>query len=100
KKRGSGNINTYMVVKQKRFSVPVSAIILTVTAVSVSAMKRRGGMGINLAIGISIALSYVFFDKMFGTLAEESSMSPVLAVSLPNVFFAILAVYLLRNAKR
>jgi lipopolysaccharide export system permease protein len=100
RERGSSNINTYMVVKQKRFSVPVSAFILTVIAVSVSAMKRRGGMGINLAIGIFIAFSYVFFDKMFGTLAEKSSMSPILAVWLPNVFFAILALYLLRNAKR
>jgi len=100
KQRGSDKINTYIVVKQKRFSVPVSAFILTIIAVSVSAMKRRGGMGINLAIGIFIAFSYVFFDKMFGTLAEKSSMSPILAVWLPNVFFGILAIYLLRNAKR
>lgn len=98
--RGSANINTYLVVKYKRYSVPVSAFILTIIAVSVSAMKRRGGMGINLALGIFIAFSYVFFDKMFGTLAEKSSISPMLAVWLPNIIFGILAIYLLRNAKR
>ena len=100
KLRGSGNINTYLVVKYKRYAVPVSAFILTIIAVSVSAMKRRGGMGINLAIGIFIAFSYVFFDKMFGTLAEKSSISPMLAVWLPNIIFGLLAIYLLRNAKR
>lgn len=100
KLRGSGNINTYLVVKYKRYAVPVSAFILTIIAVSVSAMKRRGGMGINLAIGIFIAFSYVFFDKMFGTLAEKSSISPMLAVWLPNIMFGFLAIYLLRNAKR
>src|SRR5690554_519043 len=100
KLRGSANINTYMVVKYKRYAVPISAFILTIIAVSVSAMKRRGGMGINLAIGILIAFSYVFFDKMFGTLAEKSSISPLLAVWLPNIIFGILAIYLLRNAKR
>ncbi|MBP4138790.1 MULTISPECIES: LptF/LptG family permease [Flavobacterium] len=100
KKRGSGNINTYLVVLYKKFSVPISAFILTIIAVAVSAMKRRGGMGMNLAIGIAIAFSFVFFDKIFGTLAEKSTFSPLLAVWFPNIFFGIMAIYLLRNAKR
>jgi lipopolysaccharide export system permease protein len=100
RKRGSGNINTYLVVLYKKYSVPVSAFILTIIAVAVSSMKRRGGMGTNLAIGIAIAFSFVFFDKIFGTLAEKSTFSPLLAVWFPNIVFGILAVYLLRNAKR
>ncbi|MFV7235795.1 MULTISPECIES: LptF/LptG family permease [Flavobacterium] len=100
KKRGSSNINVYLVVLYKKFSVPVSAFILTIIAVSVSSMKRRGGMGINLAIGIALAFAFVFFDKIFGVLAEKSSIPPMLAVWLPNVAFGVLAIYLLRNAKR
>lgn len=100
KKRGSSNINVYMVVLYKKYSVPVSAFILTIIAVSVSSMKRRGGMGVNLAIGIAVAFSFVFFDKIFGVLAEKSDFSPLLAVWLPNIFFGILAIFLLRNAKR
>ncbi len=100
RKRGSGNIDTYLVVLYKKYSIPVSAFILTIIAVAVSAMKRRGGMGVNLAIGIGIAFTFVFFDKIFGTLAEKSSIPPFVAVWLPNFVFAILAVYLLRNAKR
>ncbi|NUY82654.1 YjgP/YjgQ family permease [Flavobacterium sp. MAH-1] len=100
RKRGSGNIDTYLVVLYKKYSLPVSAFILTIIAVAVSSMKRRGGMGMNLAIGIGIAFTFVFFDKIFGTLAEKSSIPPFLAVWLPNFLFGILAVYLLRNAKR
>lgn len=100
KKRGSSNINVYLVVLYKKYSVPVSAFILTIIAVSVSSMKRRGGMGVNLAIGIAVAFSFVFLDKIFGVLAEKSSFSPFIAVWLPNIVFGILAVYLLRNAKR
>ncbi len=100
RKRGSGNIDTYLVVLYKKYSLPVSAFILTIIAVSVSSMKRRGGMGANLAIGILIAFAFVFFDKIFGTLAEKSSIPPFVAVWLPNALFALLAVYLLRNAKR
>lgn len=98
--RGSSNINTYLVVKYKKYSVPVSAFILTIIAVSVSSMKRRGGMGVNLAIGIALAFTYVFFDKIFGTLAEASSIPPLFAVWFPNISFGILAIFLLRNAKR
>lgn len=100
RERGSSNIDMYLVVLYRKYSLPVSAFILTVIAVAVSAMKRRGGMGMNLAIGIGLAFTFIFFDKIFGTLAEKSSISPFIAVWLPNFVFGILAVYLLRNAKR
>jgi len=100
RKRGNGNINIYLVVLYKKFSVPVSAFILTIIAVAVSSMKRRGGMGMNLAIGILLAFGFVFFDKVFGVLAEKSSIPPIIAVWIPNIVFGILAIYLLRYARR
>ena len=74
--------------------------ILTIIAVSVSAMKRRGGMGVNLAVGIAIAFTFVFMDKVFGTIAEKSTFSPLIAVWFPNIVFGVLAFFLLRKAKR
>jgi len=98
--RGSSNINVYLVVLYKKYSIPVSAFILTIIAVAVSSMKRRGGMGTNLAIGIILAFAFVFLDKVFGVLAEKSAAPPLLAVWTPNIVFGILAIFLLRNAKR
>ena len=98
--KGSSNLDVYLVVLYNKFSIPASAFILTIIAVAVSAMKRRGGMGVNLAIGILVAFSFVFFDKIFGTLAEKSSIPPIVAVWFPNIVFGILAFYLLRNARR
>jgi lipopolysaccharide export system permease protein len=100
KRKGSKNIGRYEVVKLKKWSLPTSIFILTIIAVSVSSVKRRGGMGVNLALGISIAMIYVFFDKVFGVMAGQSSLPAVVAVWFPNVLFGILAVYLLQNAKR
>ena len=57
-------------------------------------------MGVNLAFGICIAMVFVFFDKIFGTLASQSDFSPLLAVWFPNIIFGIVAVILLINAKR
>ncbi len=99
-KRGSSNIGRYKLVKYRKWSLPVSVFILTIIAVAVSSIKRRGGMGVNLAFGICIAMVFVFFDKIFGVMASQSDFSPLVAVWFPNVIFGILAIYLLYNAKR
>jgi lipopolysaccharide export system permease protein len=98
--RGSSNVGRYKLVLYRKWSLPVSVFILTIIAVAVSSMKRRGGMGINLAVGICIAMVFVFFDKIFGVMAEQSDFSPIVAAWFPNVIFGIIALFLLRNAKR
>ncbi len=100
KRKGASNINTYILVKYKRWALPITAFILTVIAVAVSSVKRRGGMGVNLAFGILVAFVYIFFDRVFGTLAQQSGFSPLLAVLIPNIMFGLLAIYLLQKAKR
>ncbi len=100
KRKGASNINTYVLVKYKRWALPIAAFVLTIIAVAVSSVKRRGGMGVNLAFGIGVAFIYIFFDKVFGTLAEQSGFSPLLAVIIPNLIFGVLAIYLLQKAKR
>ncbi len=100
KERGSTSLDLYLIVLHKRFSTPISAFILTIIAVAVSSMKRRGGMGVNLAYGIGIAFSFVFFDKVFTVLAEKSTVAPWFAAWFPNVLFGIFAFFLLKNAKK
>ena len=100
REKGASNINTYILVKYRRWALPVAAFILTIIGVAVSSIKRRGGMGVNLAFGILVAFIYIFFDKVFGTLAEQSGFPPLLAVIIPNVAFGIFGIYLLNKAKR
>jgi len=100
KRLGSASVNRYEVIKYKRWSIPFSAFILTIIAVAVSFMKRRGGMGVNLALGIALAFIFVFMDKIFSVMAEQSGFSPLLAVWLPNILFGIFAIFLLNRAKR
>jgi len=98
--RGSSNVGRFKLVLYRKWSLPVSVFILTIIAVAVSSIKRRGGMGVNLAVGICIAMVFVFFDKIFGVMAEQSDFPPLIAVWFPNIIFGILAAYLLYNAKR
>ncbi|MDO5968739.1 LptF/LptG family permease [Flavivirga aquimarina] len=98
--RGSSNVGRFQLVLYRKWSLPVSVFILTIIAVAVSSIKRRGGMGVNLAVGICIAMIFVFFDKIFGVMAEQSDFPPLVAVWFPNIIFSVLAAYLLYNAKR
>ncbi len=100
KKRGVSNLNTYIVELHKRTSLPISSYILTFIAVTLAAKKRRGGMGINLAIGIVLMFIYVFFLKIVEVLGAGAETNPFIMVWLPNLFFGFLAIYLYtKNAK-
>lgn len=98
--KGASNINSYILVKYKRWALPISVFILTIIAVAVASPKRRGGMGLNLAFGILVAFVFIFFDRIFSTLAEQAGLDPLVAIVVPNLFFGILAFYLLQKAKR
>ena len=100
KERGSILINNHLLVRHKRWSIPLSAFILTLIAVAVASFKRRGGMGVNLAFGISFGFLFIFFDKIFGVLVSKSTFPPFLAAWLPLAIFSIIAFFLLRHARR
>ena len=98
--KGNSNLNAHLNELYQRTSMPVSIVILTFLALSLSSQKKRGGLGINLAVGISLAFVFVFSFEALKVVSENKSMSPMLAMWFPNIVFGVLAVYLLRNAKR
>jgi len=57
-------------------------------------------MGINLALGIILAFTFVFFDKVFEVMVDKSGMSPYWGAWMPNLIFGAIAIGLLRYAKR
>tara|TARA_B100001175_G_scaffold317849_1_gene336917 strand:+ start:5715 stop:6788 length:1074 start_codon:yes stop_codon:yes gene_type:complete len=97
---GSVRINSHLLVRHKRWSLPFSVFVLTLIGVSVSSFKRRGGMGVNLAFGISLGFLFIFFDKVFSVLVNKSNFSPFLGAWLPILLFSVLGILLLRRAIR
>jgi lipopolysaccharide export system permease protein len=100
KESGSPLINNHLLVRHKRWSLPLSTFILTLLAVSASSFKRREGMGVNLAFGIITAFTFVFFDKFFSVMVSKSGLSPFLGAWIPNFIFLFLAIYFLKYAKK
>ena len=94
KMRGAENIKTYLVEFHKRTSVPASAFILVFISLVLSYKKKRGGMGINIALGLVMAFSYIFFMRVTDMLAIKGNTTPLLAVWVPNIIFGVVAVFL------
>ena len=98
--RGSPMIKSYMIDKYERLLSPLMVIIMTFIGVAVSSRKVRGGMGLHLAIGITIAFSYVMFSQVSTVFSVQGNMSPLLSVLLPSIFYGILAIFLLRTTPK
>lgn len=98
--QGSSYINTYLVEKYRRVAVPFSTFILMVIGVSLSSRKTRGGIGVQLGLGITLSFTYILFMQISNTFAINGSIPASIAVWIPNVIFAFVAVYLLRVAPK
>jgi lipopolysaccharide export system permease protein len=96
--RGLANIRRFEVEYHKRIAMSFAAFIMTVIGVSLSSRKRKGGMGLSLGIGLALSFSYILFQTVSSAFAEH--MPVALAVWLPNIIYAILAVVLYRKAPR
>ena len=92
--RGSENLNYFLMQKYQRTSWPIATYVLTLIGVSLSSRKTRGGVGLNIAFGLVICVSYIFFMQISTTFATVGSLSPLLAVWIPNIIFSVIAVYL------
>lgn len=100
KSRGDADIHKAVIERYTRFSMPFSAFILTIMGVSLSSRKRRGGTGWNLALGIGLSFSYILFMKFSNMFVFTDALPPALALWLPNIIFAGIAVGLYRLAPK
>lgn len=98
--RGSGNVVQYKVEYHKRIASSFASFILTIIGVSLSARKRKGGMGAALGVGLALSFGYIMLQTISATFAIQANFPPVLAAWLPNFLFAIVAYFCYRKAPR
>lgn len=92
KMRGAQNMSIFEIEYYKRFATPFAAFILTLIGVCLSSQKRKGGMGISLGAGLALSFAYILFQTVSSSFATNAGMEPWIAVWLPNVIFAFIAL--------
>ena len=100
KMRGDSNVMFAQIEKNRRMTLPFSAFILTIMAVALTSRKKRGGIGLNLALGIGLAFLYILFLKFSEMFVFTGTMSAGLALWLPNFVYILIAAVLYRRAPK
>ena len=100
KRRGVANIQQFEIEYEKRFAMTAAAFILTIIGLSLSSRKVRGGMGVNIGIGLLLSFSYILFMTVTQTFAVSGYTSPRVAMWIPNILYLIIAIFLYRKASR
>ncbi len=106
---GNENIASYQMEMQRRSSYPLSAYVFVLLAVALASQKRRGGLGINIAIGLVLSAIYIFTMQISQTFATTGILSTdgwlgktllwitiqpaEFAIWIPNILFAGVAIW-------
>lgn len=94
RQRGVANIQAFEIEYEKRYAMCAAAFILTVIGMALSSKKVKGGMGMNIGLGLVLSFSYILFMTVTSSFAVSGITSPFVAMWIPNVLYAIIAVVL------
>ena len=97
KTRGVANIQSFQVEYHRRFAMTAAAFILTIIGMSLSSRKTKGGIGLNIGIGLILSFSYILFMTITQTFAVSGLTSAAVAMWIPNMIYTIIAVILYRR---
>ncbi len=94
------NYTEFAIERHKRISGPFSAFILTIIGVSLASRKIKGGLGFHLGLGILLSFSYILFMQVSTVFAINGGTPPMLAVWIPNLLYAGIALFIYRWAAK
>jgi lipopolysaccharide export system permease protein len=100
RKGGQPDVEFYEVERYRRTSTAFSIYIMTLIGVSAASRKVRGGLGWHIVLGIGMCALYEVLMKFTITFSTNASLPPLLGVWLPNIIYAVLSLYLLKNAPK
>jgi lipopolysaccharide export system permease protein len=98
--QGSDELKLFLIEKHRRFANPFAVFILTLIGVSLSSRKIRGGIGMNIGIGLILSFSYILFLQFASQFCLKGNLEPMLAMWIPNILYSIIALVLYKMAPK
>jgi lipopolysaccharide export system permease protein len=100
KMQGSDELKLFLIEKHRRIANPFAIFILTLIGVSLSSKKIRGGIGMSIGIGLILSFSYILFLQFASQFSLKGSLSPMLAMWIPNIIYSFIGLVLYKMAPK
>lgn len=98
--RGNEGLKALKVERYRRSATSFTVLLLTIIGVVIASRKTRGGSGIHLALGITIAAFFIIADRFSTVFATKGNLPPLIAAWLPNIVFSVVAFILYRRTPK
>ncbi len=98
--QGSDELKMFLIEKHRRIANPFAVFILTLIGVSLSSRKVRGGIGMNIGIGLALSFSYILFMQFASQFSLKGNLEPMLAMWIPNIIYAFISIVLYKLAPK
>jgi lipopolysaccharide export system permease protein len=98
--RREKNINKHFMSLHDKFALSFACIILFFIGAPLGTIIRKGGYGFPMVISLILFLTYHFVGVFAKNLAEDTSISPILASWLSTIIMLPISVYLTNRATK
>jgi lipopolysaccharide export system permease protein len=98
--QSSDEIKLFLIEKHRRLASPFAVFILTLIGVSLSSRKVRGGIGMNIGVGLALSFTYILFLQFSSQFSLKGNLDPMLANWIPNIIYSVIALALYRIAPK
>lgn len=98
--QGSDELKLFLIEKHRRIANPFAVFILSLIGVSLSSRKIRGGIGMNIGIGLTLSFSYILFLQFASQFSLKGNLGPMLAMWIPNIIYSIIGLVLYKLAPK
>jgi lipopolysaccharide export system permease protein len=90
--QGSDEIKLYLNEKHRRNASPFAFFVLTLIGVSLSSRKIKGGIGMQIGLGLALTFSYILFMQFASQFSLKGDLNPALAMWIPNIIYSFIAL--------
>ncbi len=98
--QGSDELKLFLIEKHRRYASPFAVFILTLIGVTLSSRKVRGGIGMNIGVGLILSFSYILFLQFASQFSLKGNLGPGLAMWIPNLLYSVIGLVLYRMAPK
>lgn len=100
KRSGASNTGLPQVQFYGRLAYPFSIIVSIIVGFAIASVRRRGGRGFHIAAGLTISFLYLALMKVIEPFGGKGALDPIIAATLPHIFFLLVGLVLLFSARK